>query len=105
MSASIYRQIPSVAAVLDSAAIIAFRDQYLPDEIADAIRTELAAVRAALAAGQSVSPDLDSITRSVAARLQTDEATRLRKEEEFRRKESRRARVLRADEVKRLLFS
>jgi L-seryl-tRNA(Ser) seleniumtransferase len=78
MSASIYRQIPSVAAVLETAAIVALRDRYLPDQIADGIRVELAAIRASLAAGQSVSLDREAIARSVIERLHTDDAIRLR---------------------------
>jgi L-seryl-tRNA(Ser) seleniumtransferase len=78
MSASIYRQIPSVAAVLETAAIVALRDRYLPDQLADGIRVELAAIRASLAAGQSVSLDREAIARSVIERLHTDDAIRLR---------------------------
>jgi L-seryl-tRNA(Ser) seleniumtransferase len=78
MSASIYRQIPSVAAVLESAAIVALRDRYLPNQIADAVRLVLAGLRSTLAAGQVASFDLEAIARSVSDRLQSDDAVRLR---------------------------
>ena len=80
MPANPYRQLPPVAAVLDSPAVQALEPAHGRAAVADAVRAELDALRGRLKAGDS--PDgalaLDAIVARVAARVEAGSVPMLR---------------------------
>jgi L-seryl-tRNA(Ser) seleniumtransferase len=80
MPANPFRQLPPVAAVLDSPAVKALEPAHGHTAVADAVRAELDALRDRLKAGES--PDgalgLDAIVARVAARVEAGSAPLLR---------------------------
>jgi L-seryl-tRNA(Ser) seleniumtransferase len=80
MSENPYRQLPSVSKVLDLPAVTAARDRFPHDAVTAAVRAELDAVRAAIAAGTApdTPPDLDAIAAAAVARLERGAAPRIR---------------------------
>jgi L-seryl-tRNA(Ser) seleniumtransferase len=74
-----FRKLPQVARVLDAPALAAARAAHPPDAVADAVRTELDALRVRLAAGETDGvPSADELAVLAAARLERDSAPRIR---------------------------
>ena len=72
-----YRQLPSVAKVLDHPGLAESRRRHPHTAVAEAARAELDTLRAALASG-GIAPDLDALAARVAARLDAAAAPALR---------------------------
>jgi L-seryl-tRNA(Ser) seleniumtransferase len=78
MSDNPYRQLPAVTRLLDHPALVGARTSHPSDRITAAARAELDALRDSLATGGTVTPDLDTITRRVLARLDAEAAPAIR---------------------------
>src|SRR5438874_13045752 len=80
MTANPFRNLPSVAQVLDAPAVAALRAEYGNDRTAEAIRATLADLRDRLRAGESAdgAADLPAVADRVAARLRAAARPKLR---------------------------
>jgi L-seryl-tRNA(Ser) seleniumtransferase len=80
MPANPFRQLPAVAAVLESPGVQALAPVHGHDAVASAVRAELDALRERLKGGESLDGTLsvESITDRVAARVEADSAPMLR---------------------------
>jgi L-seryl-tRNA(Ser) seleniumtransferase len=73
-----YRQLPSVAKLLDHPAVSASKSRHAHADVAAAARAEIDALRARLAANPDGPADLDDLAARVVARLEADALPRLR---------------------------
>lgn len=78
MNPNPFRNLPSVAKLLDHPALVAARATHPPGFIADRARAVLAAVREHLVTGVAIDTDPDTIAARVAAALEADLTARLR---------------------------
>jgi L-seryl-tRNA(Ser) seleniumtransferase len=76
MSVNPFRELPSVAKLLDDPDLVALRACYSHESIVEAVRAELDACRRRITARETV--DFDSLPAHIAARLQAESRPRLR---------------------------
>jgi L-seryl-tRNA(Ser) seleniumtransferase len=77
MSSNPFRELPSVAKLLDDPALAEAKSQYSHDELTSAIRAELDWLRSKLAARESIDPSL--LPQAILKRLARESAPRLRR--------------------------
>jgi L-seryl-tRNA(Ser) seleniumtransferase len=73
-----YRQLPSVAKLLEHPAVVAARSRHAHADVAAAARAEIDELRTRLAASSDGPPDLDDLAARVVARLDAGAVPRLR---------------------------
>lgn len=78
MSDNPFRQLPSVAKLLEHPAFASIRSLYPPHLVSEAIRTELEILRTVLAAGQTPSLETATLSKRVKTRLEADSRPGLR---------------------------
>ncbi len=78
MSDSPFRQLPSIARLLELPALAAARERHPHDAITAAARAEVEALRASLAAGHTPDLDVNAVAARVVARLDLEVAPKIR---------------------------
>jgi L-seryl-tRNA(Ser) seleniumtransferase len=78
MSDSPFRQLPSVARLLELPALVAARERHPHHIIADATRSELEMLRAALGNGETLELDANSIAERIVDKLDAEAAPKIR---------------------------
>src|SRR5690349_19867604 len=76
MSENPFRNLPSVARLLECSALVAARDRHPHAAVAAAVRDEVGTLRARLAASPTLDLDLERIADRVALRLDIDSRSR-----------------------------
>ena len=73
-----FRQLPSVARLLELPALVAAREQHPHHIVTDTVRAEVESLRAALASGETPNLDAIAIAARVVAKLEADAAPKIR---------------------------